>query len=192
MNGAFIMTSLVLVALPGPNLVYIVTRAATQGRVAGLVSAAGVETATLVHVAAAALGVSAVVAAMPGMLTWVRVAGAGYLAWLAVRALISGIRKQALPPAPLIRIYREAMLVNLLNPKVLLFFLAFLPQFTTPDGGRSELLGLGAVFVTLAFCLDVTYALVGGMLRRWSPRYLAAAVYFGLAGYTMLTTHIAA
>jgi threonine/homoserine/homoserine lactone efflux protein len=191
MNWAFIMTSLLLVALPGPNLIYIVTRAATQGRLAGLVSAAGVETATLVHVAAAALGVSAVLAAMPGMLTWIRIAGAGYLAWLAIRALIGGARKQTLPPAPLGRIYREAMLVNLLNPKVLLFFLAFLPQFTTPGGGRGELLGLGAVFVALALCLDVMYALVGGMLRRWgSPRYVAAAVYLGLAGYTVLATHI--
>jgi threonine/homoserine/homoserine lactone efflux protein len=187
-NAAFILTSLVLVALPGPNLIYIVTRAATQGRIAGLVSAAGVETATLVHVGAAALGVSALVAALPGALTVIQLAGAGYLAYLAVRALISGVRKQELPPASLGRIYREALLVNLLNPKVLLFFLAFLPQFTTPGGGRGELLGLGAVFVVLALCLDVTYALVGGLLRRWgTPRYLSAAVYLGLAGYTVLS-----
>jgi threonine/homoserine/homoserine lactone efflux protein len=71
---------------------------------------------------------------------------------------------------------------------VLLFFLAFLPQFTTPQGGRSELLQLGIVFTALAFTLDAIYALSGGALRRWRPpNHLTASVYLGLAGYALLT-----
>jgi threonine/homoserine/homoserine lactone efflux protein len=188
MSAAFVLASLLLVALPGPNMVYIMTRSATQGRRAGLLSAAGVESGTLVHVAAAAFGISALIAAAPGLLTAVRVAGAAYLIWLAVHAIRSGSPDRTPEPATPRRIYWQGVLVNLLNPKVLLFFLAFLPQFTTPHGGRGELLRLGIAFVALACVLDVTYALAGSVLRRWrSPRYLAAFVYVGLAGYAILT-----
>jgi threonine/homoserine/homoserine lactone efflux protein len=187
MNGPFVLASLALIAVPGPNMIYILTRAATQGRRAGLVSAAGVETGTLVHVTAAAFGISAVLAAAPRVLAAVRLAGAAYLAWLAVRALRGTARDRPPDPAPLPRVYRDGVLVNLLNPKVLLFFLAFLPQFASPHGGRLELLRLGLVFVALALVLDLSYALIGGALPRWRPpRYLAATVYCGLAGYAML------
>jgi threonine/homoserine/homoserine lactone efflux protein len=135
----FVLSALALVLVPGPNVIYIVTRGVDQGRRAGLASACGVETATLVHVAAAAAGLSALLASSAAASEVVRYAGAAYLAYLGVRTLLSddGIGSgDSPPPARLARVYTEGFLVNLLNPKVALFFLAFLPQFVDPEGPR--------------------------------------------------------
>ncbi len=189
---AFAVASVALVALPGPNLVYILTRGVSQGRRAGVISALGVEIGTLVHVAAATFGVSSVVAASPvafTVLTWV---GGAYLVHLAVRALRA---PASTPDLPRGGAFRAGLLVNLFNPKVMLFFLAFLPQFVTPGAGpaaaRIETLVLGAVFFALALTLDLCYAFAASALRHRvtgfrHQRYLVAAVYLGLAGYAVL------
>ncbi|MBT2546738.1 LysE family translocator [Streptomyces sp. ISL-44] len=183
---AFVLASAVLIAVPGPNMVYIVTRAAAHGRRAGLLSALGVETGTLVHVGLAVAGVAALLAGAPIASDAIRWAGVGYLLWLGLRAL----RHRPTPAAPIVpesagRMFRDGALVNLLNPKVGLFFMAFLPQFATTPAG---LLVHGAVFFALALATDLGYALAGvaaaGRLRvggRWP-----GMIYLALAGYAAL------
>ena len=196
---AFGAAAVVLIGTPGPNIVYICTRSVTQGRRAGLVSALGIETGTFVHATRAALGLAAVVAASPVVFSAITYLGAAYLVLLGIRTLRAAAHASAsggTPPASLPRVYREGVLVNLLNPKVALFFLAFLPQFTTPGAGpdvlRLQLLCLGAASFLIALLLDVRYALAadaaGRRLRRISRgghrragRYSTAGIYFGLA-----------
>jgi threonine/homoserine/homoserine lactone efflux protein len=199
---AFAAASLALVASPGPNLIYILTRGAAQGRRAGVVSALGVETGTLVHVMAAAFGLAALVATADLAFTGLRLAGAAYLAYLGLRAFVRPTERDpsaAASARPLTRVYRDGVLVNVLNPKVALFFLAFLPQFTTPGADtattRAQMLVLGVVFFVIALALDVAYAVAGaavsGRLRRrpggsaWT-RYVIGGVYLGLGVYAAL------
>ncbi|WP_433189543.1 LysE family translocator [Actinoallomurus sp. CA-150999] len=194
---AFAAASLLLILVPGPNLLYIITRSMVEGRRAGIASALGVETATLVHVAAAAFGLAALVSRSPVAFAVLRYAGAGYLAWLGVSALTSHGKSEgpATAPAPggrgLLRAYGSGVLVNVLNPKVALFFLAFLPQFLPtglgPGATRTRMLELGSVFLVIALGMDLCYALAGAALsgrlaqNRHRLRYPAAAVYLCLA-----------
>jgi threonine/homoserine/homoserine lactone efflux protein len=176
----FALASLALVVAPGPNLVYIVTRSVSQGRRAGLVSAVGVEAGTLVHVTAAAVGLSQLVATSALAFSVVKYAGAAYLLYLGLRAL----RRREGPdltaatrPLRLPRILRDGIVVNVLNPKVALFFLAFLPQFVDPANGAAtaQILALGVVFFGIALAVDVLYAIVAGALSGWlrrRPAYL--------------------
>jgi threonine/homoserine/homoserine lactone efflux protein len=199
----FAAVSFALVVAPGPNLIYILTRSVSQGRRAGLVSAAGVETGTLVHVLAATLGVSTLIAASPVAFTVLKFAGAAYLIFLGVRALFRpaalGLAEDV-PAVPLSRVYRDGVLVNVLNPKVGLFFVAFLPQFVTPhaepDTTRAQMLVLGVVFFVLALMLDIAYSFAGdlvrGLLRRRPGylrrhHYLVAAVYLGLGAFAVVS-----
>jgi threonine/homoserine/homoserine lactone efflux protein len=189
--------ALALVAVPGPNLIYIVTRSIDQGRRAGVASALGVETATLVHVAAASAGLSAALASSAAAFTTVKYAGAAYLAFLAVKAFRAGEGDAAgRPPAPDGRVYAEGFLVNLLNPKVALFFLAFLPQFVDPGAGAawSQVLVLGALLAAIGLTVDLLYALAAGSLGalvRGNPviarrrRRLTGGVYLALAAVTL-------
>jgi threonine/homoserine/homoserine lactone efflux protein len=176
----FAVASLALVVAPGPNLVYIVTRSVSQGRRAGLVSAVGVEAGTLVHITAAAVGLSQLVATSALAFSVVKYAGAAYLLYLGLRALrrregldlSAAARSLRLP-----RVFRDGIIVNVLNPKVALFFLAFLPQFIDPARGASatQILALGVVFFGIALTMDVLYAIVAGALRGWlrrRPAYL--------------------
>ncbi|MEV6976235.1 LysE family translocator [Kitasatospora sp. NPDC093806] len=191
---AFILATLLLIAVPGPNLVYILTRSVQDGRRAGLVSALGIETGTLVHVTAAVAGLATLVADHPLAFATLRYAGAGYLAYLGLRTLLTRPSTAATaPPArPLRHIYRDAVLVNLLNPKVVLFFLAFLPQFLPTSATRADMLLLGLVFLTIALVMDLSYALTAAALTprlRTHPRPLAYAtggVYLGLAALVFL------
>lgn len=197
---AFLLATVTLVAVPGPNLVYIVTRSVAGGTRAGVVSALGVEAGTLVHVVLTSIGLSAVVGASPVALQVIKYAGAAYLVYLAVRALraVPATSGPTAPPpvAGLARTFADGVLVNLLNPKVVLFFLAFLPQFTTgASGGTGALLVLGVIFFAVALLMDLGYAVLGGLLarrqprerpRRW-PAYLTTTVYAGLAGYAILS-----
>jgi threonine/homoserine/homoserine lactone efflux protein len=167
----FVLAGSVLVAIPGPNHLYIVTRGLSQGRAAGLASAAGVETGTLVYSAAAAAGLAALIASSALAFDAVRYLGAAYLVFLGVRAL----RRYQPPrldgsarPIPLRRVYAEGVLVNVLNPKVALFFVAFLPQFVDRSRGATALqtLLLGALFTLLAVLSDGGYVLLAGTLGR--------------------------
>lgn len=174
---AFFAASFALILAPGPNLIYIVTRSVAHGRRTGLVSALGVESATLVHLAATVFGVSALITRSDAAFATVKYAGAAYLLVLGVRALRQGGGAElagAAGPAPLWRVYREGVLVNLLNPKVTLFFLAFFPQFVDRGAGggdaRTQMLAFSAVFLATAVALDVAYALAGGALSGWLRR----------------------
>jgi threonine/homoserine/homoserine lactone efflux protein len=172
----FVGAGLLLNIAPGPDVLYIVGRSLSQGRLAGVVSALGIAAGCLVHIAAAAFGLSALILALPLAYDIVRYAGAAYLVWLGVRAFRAAPigRVQALQPVPLGRIFRQGMVTNMLNPKVAIFFLAFLPQFT--DAGRGPLalqfLLLGSIFVVNGTVVCLAYALAASWLGGWlSARY---------------------
>ena len=185
---AFALASLTLIAIPGPNMIYIVTRTAAQGLRAGIDSALGVEAGTLLHIALAGVGVAALVAASPVAFTVVKYAGVAYLVYLGVQALRSTSPATAgtVKAAPLRRLFLDGALVNALNPKVVLFFLAFLPQFVRSEG---ELPVFGAVFFALALAADIAYCFaanaIGPWLRRRSSGHrVVASIYFGLGLFT--------
>jgi threonine/homoserine/homoserine lactone efflux protein len=187
----FAASAAVLVLIPGPNLVYIVTRSIEAGRRAGLASMLGVEAGTLVHVTAAALGLSALLASSEVAFEMVRWAGVAYLIYLGVRALRARDIAPSAAPIGMRRSVVEGLLVNVLNPKVSVFFLAFLPQFVDPLQGSAgtQVLVLGAVFLTIASLLDLLYvlgaALIGQRLSR--GRKLAGGVYLALAALAAAT-----
>lgn len=199
----FAAASALLVLIPGPAVIYIVTRSVRHGRAAGLVSAAGIEVGGLVHVAAATVGLSAVLASSATAFNVVRYAGAAYLIYLGVRALLDrNPGREAPSGAPngpdLGRVFWQGVVVNVLNPKTALFFLAFLPQFIDPGRGSVALQAglLGICFITVAFILDGSWALAaGGAARRLregarSSILLArasAAVYFGLGAFAAMS-----
>lgn len=160
---AFTAATFVMLIVPGPVVLYVSTRSATQGFRAGLVSVCGVHTATLVQVAAAAFGVSAILAASAVAFSVVKLAGAAYLVFLGVQAL-RGARRGAgeavaVPPRPGHRLYLDGFLVNLLNPKSTVFFLAYFPQFVTPGShALGQTLFLGALVVLYGTISDSVYA----------------------------------
>ncbi|HEX6398965.1 MAG TPA: LysE family translocator [Actinomycetota bacterium] len=169
--AAFAAASIALLVVPGPSVLYIVTRSAHQGRSAGLVSVLGIHTGSVVHVVAAALGVSAVLASSVVAFGVVKYAGAAYLIWLGVRALRrpdEPVPEGAAPPRSLRRIYAQGVVVNVLNPKTALFFLAFLPQFVDVSRGSvpAQVLVLGVTFIALGFVSDGTYALLAARISR--------------------------
>jgi threonine/homoserine/homoserine lactone efflux protein len=196
-----------LVLIPGPNLIYIVTRSVEAGRGAGLASVLGVETGTMIHVAAAAFGLTALLASSAVAFEVVKYAGVAYLVYLGVRALraggakgaggarrASGAQPETGPPAVGVgRTVAEGALVNVLNPKVSLFFLAFLPQFVDPANGAAttQILALGAVFLAIATVLDLLFVLAAGLvgerLRGGAGRRLAGGVYLALAAVAAAT-----
>src|SRR5215207_7767689 len=163
----FAGAALALVAIPGPNHVYIVARSIEDGRRAGFASALGVESATLLHVAAAAGGLSAALGSSAEAFAVVKYAGVAYLVYLALRTLPApdapaGAAPAAATSSP--RVFLEGLVVNLLNPKVALFFLALLPQFVDPHAGAawSQILVLGAILAAIGLASDLLYALGAG------------------------------
>ena len=170
--AVFAFAALALIAIPGPNMAYIAVRSLAEGRRAGLASALGVQAGTLVHIAAAAVGLSALVASSATTFTALKYAGAAYLIFLGLRMLLRGEPDHdtvAAVPAALSRVFAEGVLVNVLNPKVGLFFLAFLPQFVDPERGAAaaQILVLGVVFFAIALTVDVLFALGAGSLGAW-------------------------
>lgn len=176
----FAGAALALLVVPGPSVVYIVTRGMHQGRTAALISVLGVTTATLVHTLFAAVGLSAVLASSATAFTVVKIAGSAYLLWLAIRTWRdrSAERTDAPPPAvPLRRIYLQGFVVNLLNPKTALFILALLPQFVDPTRGSAavQILVLGCVLASLGLLSDGAYALASGTIGGWLRRQRSVA-----------------
>ncbi|HEX2231836.1 MAG TPA: LysE family translocator [Thermoleophilaceae bacterium] len=191
----FAAASVVLAVVPGPAVIYIVTRSVRHGRAAGLVSTLGVELGNMVHVAASAVGLSALLASSATAFNIVRYAGAAYLVFLGVRVLLGreDEDERERPATRRRRLFWEGAVVSALNPKTALFFLAFLPQFVDPAQGAVALqaLVLGTCFVGLATVSDSTYALLAGTagnrLRR--GRLLArmsGGVYLGLGAFAAL------
>jgi threonine/homoserine/homoserine lactone efflux protein len=172
----FAGAALVLLLIPGPAVLYVVARSVAQGRKAGIVSVLGIHTATLIHIAAAALGLSVLVLSSALAFNIVKYAGAAYLIWLGLRKLFGpaeaiGLNGE-LQRYSHARLFRDGFLVNLLNPKTALFFLAFLPQFV--DVGRGhvamQITILGLMLAVLGVCTDSAYALLAGTVGAWLKR----------------------
>ena len=180
----FCLASIALAVVPGPAVTYIVTQSIDKGRSAGLVSALGVATGGLVHVAAATVGLSALVASSATAFTTVKLVGAGYLIVVGVRRILSRDEDSEVvaEQVPHRQLYAQGAVVNILNPKTALFFLAFLPQFVDSSRGSIAVqVGvLGVLFAAIALASDVMYALLadllagklrrsgtGAKLRRW-------------------------
>ncbi len=190
----FLLTSLGLLLIPGPAVLYIITRSVEQGRRAGLASVLGVELAGSVHTIAAVLGLSALLLTSALAFSVVKYLGAAYLIYLSLRTLFKreGSSQTAVQvPKSFSQLFTQGFLVNLLNPKTALFFYAFLPQFVDPARGAvvEQILLFGALFVLLATCTDSLYALLsstaGSFLSRTTyvrrlQRYITGSVYIVL------------
>jgi len=168
----FAAASAAFLAVPGPSVIYIVSRSLAEGRKAGVVSALGIQGGGLVHVIAATIGVSALLASSATAFSFVKYAGAAYLIYLGIRKLRDGGDEDARSiggPVPRTQLFWQGVIVNSLNPKTALFFLAFLPQFVDPDRGAPtpQVLALGVLFLVLATLSDSSYALVAGSVRGW-------------------------
>jgi threonine/homoserine/homoserine lactone efflux protein len=171
----FAAAALALAVVPGPAVLYIVARSVDQGRFAGLVSALGIGVGSLVHVTAATIGLSSLLASSATAFTVVKYAGAAYLILLGIHRLLTReevAEVAARPPRALRKIFRDGVIVNVLNPKTALFFLAFLPQFVDPDQGAAtlQILVLGLIFTVIALSSDSLWALAAGTLGGWLRR----------------------
>jgi threonine/homoserine/homoserine lactone efflux protein len=189
----FIVSSLALLVVPGPAVLYIVTRSLSQGRTAGLASMAGVNAGALTHTLAAALGLSAILVSSALAFSVVKYAGAAYLIYLGVRQFFTkGVLEDVqYGHESLWRIFSQGYLVSIFNPKLALFFFAFLPQFVDASRGSPtlQMLTLGLLFVALAAISDGLYALLSSNMFAWlkrNPRfasrqkYVTGSVYVGL------------
>jgi threonine/homoserine/homoserine lactone efflux protein len=193
--GLFIAAALVLLLTPGPAVLYIVARSIEQGRLAGFVSDLGIHTATLVHVLAAALGLSALLASSAVAFSIVKYAGAAYLVWLGLKKIFGPAETPelgaGLTRTRYARLFRDGFIVNLFNPKTALFFLAFLPQFVDVSRGHiaTQIVVLGLLFTLLGFITDGCYALAAGTAGNWLKRsraylrferYVSGVLFIGL------------
>jgi len=199
----FVAAALALLLVPGPAVLYVVTRSVDQGRPAGLASVLGVGIGSLVHITFAAIGLSALLASSAAAFSAVKWLGAAYLIWLGLQRLLTQGEEDApaaVEPERLSRVFLHGV-VNVLNPKTALFFLAFLPQFVDPARGAAwmQIVMLGATFVAVGLCTDSLYALLGGTagdwLRRksqgesfrWMRRYVPGGVYIALGAATAVS-----
>lgn len=190
---AFAIASVVLLVIPGPAVTYVVNRSVADGRAVALASVAGLELGNFVHVVAATVGLSAVLATSATAFTVVKWLGAAYLIVVGIRTLMTkpDALTSAVTPTSRRRAFTQGIVVNTLNPKVALFFLSFLPQFIEPDRGPawSQSLILGSMFTMLGFITDGTWAFVAsavrGMLLRgrampFIRRYVSGSIFVAL------------
>jgi threonine/homoserine/homoserine lactone efflux protein len=196
----FLVAALALLLVPGPAVIYVVARSIQQGRRAGLASVLGIHVGTLVHIAAATVGLSALIVSSAVAFTAVKIAGAVYLIGLGLWTLFS--RRPETEVAlggerNLRRAFAQGIVVNVLNPKTALFFLAFLPQFVDPDASHPavQIAVLGVLFALLGLVTDSLWAIAagtaGGVLERSrrfvrTQRYVTGTVYVGLGVATAL------
>jgi threonine/homoserine/homoserine lactone efflux protein len=171
----FLSAGLALNLTPGPDMLYVATRAAGEGRVAGLVSALGIAAGCLVHIAVVAFGLSALLQAVPTLYHALRWAGALYLIYLGGRMLLRPrglLVAGSIATQPLGAIFRDGALTNVLNPKVALFFLAFLPQFVDPARGHAagQIIILGLLFNTTGTLVNAGVALLTSGATGWLHR----------------------
>ena len=197
----FVIASAILVLIPGPAVLYIVSTGIGRGRRMALASMLGIETGALFHVGAAAVGLSAIVASSVVAYSLIKYAGAAYLIYLGVKTLRS---RDELNPLTILgatsarAAFTRGVVVNMLNPKLALFFLAFLPQFVTPDRGpiSIQLVVLGLLFIGVAIVIDSVYALTSGMIGsllnrserfRRLPNRVAGITYLALGASALLS-----
>lgn len=199
----FALASLALLLIPGPAVLYIVTRSASQGPAAGMASVLGIQCGGMVHVLMATLGLSAILLSSALAFNLIKYAGAAYLVYLGLRTWFSreSLELGTLQRQSLRQIFAQGFVVNALNPKTALFFFAFLPQFVDPHRGAAsvQFLLLGLVFIILATLSDGAYALLSSSLGGWfrlkarEPRFalgqrlVTGGIYIGLGLTTALT-----
>jgi len=186
--ASFFAASVLLGLAPGPDNIFVLTQSALRGRRAGLLVTLGLCTGLLVHTSAVALGVAAIFQASAAAFTVLKLAGAAYLlylAWHAFRASGSALRLGAASALGAAQLYRRGILMNLTNPKVSIFFLAFLPQFADPVRGplAPQLLVLGAVFIAATLLVFGAVALLAGAIgQRLSGSARAQRIMNRVAG----------
>jgi threonine/homoserine/homoserine lactone efflux protein len=202
--GLFVAASLALTLVPGPAVLYIVARSVEGGRPAGLISVLGIGAGGFVHVAFAALGLSALLVSSAVAFAVVKWLGVAYLIYLGIGRFLARDEETAdvkVGDEPLARVFSQGVVVNVLNPKTALFFLAFLPQFVDPSRGAvtAQIALLGTTFVVIALFTDGLYALLSGTAADWlrrrneSPgfrragRYLSGSVYLALGAATAIS-----
>jgi threonine/homoserine/homoserine lactone efflux protein len=201
----FVVAALALLLVPGPAVFYVVARSVEGGRITGLVSVLGIELGTLVHVVFAAAGLSAILASSATAFSVVKWLGAAYLVWLGLQHILARESDAETPETGgetrLPRIFAQSVLVQVLNPKVALFFLAFLPQFVDPSRGAAwtQVMVLGATLALLGLFTDGLYALLGGTAGNWLRRkgengsfrrlrrYVPGGVYIALGAITAVS-----
>ncbi len=197
--AVFMIAALTLNVTPGPNMLYVTTRSLGQGRKAGVVSAIGIGVGNLVHTLAAALGLSALLMSSAIAYSVVKYVGAAYLIYLGVRMMLRNEHNNSLTTltdARLSRIFSQAIATSVLNPKVALFFIAFLPQFANPAQGSVawQIAFLGALFSTTGTIVNTTVALLSGSFGDWlqtRPRFSQFQQWFTGSVFVALGTSIA-
>lgn len=199
--AVFVIAALALLLSPGPAVLYIVARSVQQGRKAGLVSSLGLSLGGMVHVLASALGLSAILLSSAVAFQTVKLAGAAYLIYLGVRTLIArkaATERDSPETSSMWKVFRDGVVVNVLNPKAALFFFAFLPQFVDPSRGSvtRQFMFLGMTFIVLGLLTDSLYAVVAGSLSRLmrssvrllrAQRWVTGSIYIGLGLVTALS-----
>ena len=200
----FAAAATALIVVPGPAVLYIVAQSVDRGRLAGVVSALGVAAGGLVHVTAAAVGVSALLLSSTTAFAVVKLAGAAYLIGLGVHALLARrpppAERLAPPARRLRRLFVQGAVVNVLNPKTAVFFFAFLPQFVKPGAGSPalQLAMLGLLFVAIAVVSDSMWAIAAGAASSWLrvsrgfaqvQRYVSGTILVALGAATALARH---
>ncbi|MGB3633858.1 MAG: LysE family translocator, partial [Rubrobacteraceae bacterium] len=193
----FAVAALALCVVPGPSVLYIVARSVEGGRSSGLISMFGVQAGALVHVAFAAVGLSAILASSAAAFAVVKWLGVVYLVYLGTSRFLArdeGETAVTVEREPLSRVFSQGVIVNVLNPKTALFFLAFLPQFVDPSLGVAwvQIIALGLTFIAIAIFSDSLYALLSGTAADWlrrknensrfrrGQRYFSGGVYLAL------------
>ena len=197
----FFIAALLLSLAPGPDNVFVLTQSALYGRVSGLLVTLGLCTGLLVHTAAVALGIAVIFQTSPIAFTALKIVGAGYLlylAWLAWRAAPASLSEVSSTTRSFGALYRRGIYMNISNPKVSIFFLAFLPQFASPERGSVavQMMILGAVFIFATLLIFGAIALLAGSLGAWmsrsdsAQRYLnrIAGTVFAALAIKLLTT----
>ncbi|MCV6586109.1 MAG: LysE family translocator [Marinibacterium sp.] len=196
----FTIAVTLLALAPGPDNIFVLTQSALNGARAGVMVVLGLCTGLIFHSLAVALGVAALVQASAMAFTVLKLAGAGYLiylAWGAFRAPAQALSGNG-PRLSAAALFRRGLIMNITNPKVAIFFLAFFPQFTSPENGPvvAQIAGLGAVFMAVTFVVFSAIALLAGGLSHWLMRSqtaqivinrLAGLVFLGLAGKILLS-----
>ena len=197
----FLIASFALLITPGPAVLYIVARSMNQGKMAGIASVLGVETANFLHASAAALGLSAILLSSALAFNLVKYLGAAYLIYLGIRKILSSGEESKTDVdqrQSLSRIYTQGFVVNLFNPKTALFFFAFLPQFvnTSLTNVTLQMFLLGIMFVGMALITDSAYALISSSIASRlntnqnfarNQRYFTGLIYIGLGVVTAFT-----
>jgi len=184
----FLVAAMMLTLAPGPDNIYVLTRGIAQGKKAGLVAALGFSSGLFFHTLLAVLGFAAVIKAYPAAYHALQYAGAAYLVYLGIRTLRSATSMSLdamMTPVSLSRIYWQSVIANILNPKVTLFFIAFLPQFVNVQAGHVawQMLLLAVVFILQALAIFSAIAFFSGIVGAYFQRQARAALYLNrLAG----------